>query len=635
MSIRYIGKTIKEARIQSGLTQEQFSEGVCDVTTLARIESGRAGAGPALFQALMTKAGKTSQIFPVFMDRKDFDCFFLLKEIKYNLQAFQTDDAGSKLETVRKLQWCDNILYYQEWLLLLGRTLKYSGYGDGEKLLELFEYAINLTRTDISYITIFKGGFFTVNEVALFLEIAEQLCLLHRTDESSVIISYFRQYLEKPEIGFDEREEFMMSIRCIHIMQLIVEGHYEDALNLVEEVKTEAAVMAHDTALIELHILAAVCYFRLRRMEEYDREIKTAFYSSMALKSGFEKVWAIILEKAKIKLPEALHMEATKKVTSYEDWDYMKHPEFRQGVLGSSFEEVFGIGKIISALRKEQHLTLQELAMGVCSKSCLSKIESGSLNPDIMLAETLLQRLGLSTDCLIFYGTRHETDLYNLRRRIVLANRNDKRMESILVEQLGSMLCSKDKLMRQYYKYKKAMGGPDGQGKLDALMESLQMTIQDFDIENLGKIHMSWTELTIVNNICNIKGKLSPLKTQRIWEKKYVGYLQNAHYMSALLKRRVYSLAVSHYSSFCFKEEAYEELVQLHRTLPKDAFWTTLVFMSYYLANLCQAYGILHMYDEAEEYATQSYYLFLLYGNKNAAARLKEFMLDDNGIVIG
>ena len=105
--------------------------------------------------------------------------------------------------------------------------------------------------------------------------------------------------------------------------------------------------------------------------------------------------------------------------------------------------------------------------------------------------------------------------------------------------------------------------------------------------------------------------------------------------MSALLKRRVYSLAVSHYSSFCFKEEAYEELVQLHRTLPKDAFWTTLVFMSYYLANLCQAYGILHMYDEAEEYATQSYYLFLLYGNKNAAARLKEFMLDDNGIVIG
>lgn len=156
----------------------------------------------------------------------------------------------------------------------------------------------------------------------------------------------------------------------------------------------------------------------------------------MALKSGFEKVWAIILEKVKIKLPEALHMEATKKVTSYEDWDYMKHPEFRQGVLGSSLEEVFGIGKIISALRKEQHLTLQEL-------------------------------------------------------------------------------------------------------------------------------------------------------------------------------------------------------VKLHRTLPKDAFWTTLVFMSYYLANLCQAYGILHMYDEAEEYATQSYYLFLLYGNKNAAARLKEFMLDDNGIVIG
>ena len=53
MSVRNAGKTIREARIKAGLTQEQLSEGVCSVLSLSRIENGSAGVSPVTFQALM------------------------------------------------------------------------------------------------------------------------------------------------------------------------------------------------------------------------------------------------------------------------------------------------------------------------------------------------------------------------------------------------------------------------------------------------------------------------------------------------------------------------------------------------------------------------------------------------------
>ena len=76
MSVRNAGKTIREARIKAGLTQEQLSEGVCSVLSLSRIENGSAGVSPVTFQALMAHAGAPCEVYPIFASRTDFDCFY-------------------------------------------------------------------------------------------------------------------------------------------------------------------------------------------------------------------------------------------------------------------------------------------------------------------------------------------------------------------------------------------------------------------------------------------------------------------------------------------------------------------------------------------------------------------------------
>ena len=73
MGVRNAGKTIREARIKAGLTQEQLSEGVCSVLSLSRIENGSAGVSPVTFQALMAHAGAPCEVYPIFASRTDFD----------------------------------------------------------------------------------------------------------------------------------------------------------------------------------------------------------------------------------------------------------------------------------------------------------------------------------------------------------------------------------------------------------------------------------------------------------------------------------------------------------------------------------------------------------------------------------
>ena len=62
MSIRNAGKTIKEARLKAGMTQEQLSEGICTVLSLSRIENGSCGVSAVTFQALMAHARSPSQV---------------------------------------------------------------------------------------------------------------------------------------------------------------------------------------------------------------------------------------------------------------------------------------------------------------------------------------------------------------------------------------------------------------------------------------------------------------------------------------------------------------------------------------------------------------------------------------------
>lgn len=120
MSIRNAGKTIKEARLKAGMTQEQLSEGICTVLSLSRIENGSSGVSPVTFQALMAHADAPCEIYPIFASRTDFECFYSLKRARYFLNSWQLQECYGELAAIESKSFADNKLYYQEWLYLYG-----------------------------------------------------------------------------------------------------------------------------------------------------------------------------------------------------------------------------------------------------------------------------------------------------------------------------------------------------------------------------------------------------------------------------------------------------------------------------------------------------------------------------------
>jgi len=99
MSVRNAGAAIREARQKAGLSQEKLSEGICSVLSLSRIENGTAGVSPATFQALMSHAGAPCEAFPIFANRADFDCFYVLKRARFYLDCWQLAEAYDELNS--------------------------------------------------------------------------------------------------------------------------------------------------------------------------------------------------------------------------------------------------------------------------------------------------------------------------------------------------------------------------------------------------------------------------------------------------------------------------------------------------------------------------------------------------------
>ena len=138
MSVRNAGKTIREARIKAGLTQEQLSEGVCSVLSLSRIENGSAGVSPVTFQALMAHACAPCEVYPIFAGRTDFDCFYTLNRARFYLGSWQLSQAYEELNKLEEWNFADNKLYYQEYLYLNGQIQVCSGCADHHALMTFF-----------------------------------------------------------------------------------------------------------------------------------------------------------------------------------------------------------------------------------------------------------------------------------------------------------------------------------------------------------------------------------------------------------------------------------------------------------------------------------------------------------------
>ena len=116
----------------------------------------------------------------------------------------------------------------------------------------------------------------------------------------------------------------------------------------------------------------------------------------------------------------------------------------------------YKLGEFIRYYRKKQKVSQADLCRNLCSVATMSRIENGETDTPVMMAQTLLERLGLNVnkfellldrDDSRYFRRRDEVDEALWKRDIPLAEKELAAYETMVEE---------DKLHQQYIKLQKA-----------------------------------------------------------------------------------------------------------------------------------------------------------------------------------
>ncbi len=170
--------------------------------------------------------------------------------------------------------------------------------------------------------------------------------------------------------------------------------------------------------------------------------------------------------------------------------------------------EKYAIGEIIRHLRKEQNLTQEELADGICSSVTISRIESGTQMPSDRIINQLLERLG--SDLYQTANTsreRRDSETEQQLKRIGTAvNSGDLNRAAALLSKIDSTAITDVRTKQLYILLQSVIALQGGTAPLCEIIERLQqglaLTKKDFSYTHFPDVPLTVTEANLLNALC-------------------------------------------------------------------------------------------------------------------------------------
>lgn len=171
--------------------------------------------------------------------------------------------------------------------------------------------------------------------------------------------------------------------------------------------------------------------------------------------------------------------------------------------------EIYRVGERIREERLRRKLSQEELSYGICSTVTLSRIENSTQKPSLKVEEALLEKLGCSTENLVFYASDEEAAKHRLETELsvlvmhrqpveeklaeykrLIANRsagsNMEKQFALMIEAIHALYAGEWELSRIY----------------EQLEEALLLTIPNYRERGIESIKVfTLTEIMVVNNI--------------------------------------------------------------------------------------------------------------------------------------
>lgn len=632
MSIRNAGKTIKEARLKAGMTQEQLSEGICTVLSLSRIENGSSGVSPVTFQALMAHADAPCEIYPIFASRTDFDCFYSLKRARYFLNSWQLQECYDELAAIESKSFADNKLYYQEWLYLYGSLLIRSGCNEHSDIYAIFLEAIHTTRPEIDFAD-FRQLFLSTTEIELLIAIAQEFLYLNNSDTCYIICSQIASYFASAELDYLKKDFLEAEYAISYSKYLLYIKDYEKVLSVADAYRHKMVQDSEDAPLLELTFLTALGYYYTGKKDAAYTYFKNTFYSAHAIESYYATICRnYVIEHNLFVLDNYLSkMEDISRI-NFPTKKVIDTSNLTDGTYDFFSPDILTIGRLIHDLRKEQCISQTILCQGLCSKSKLSKIENDLLQPDIFLAEALLQRLGISERVLTFWGNERESEIFQLHFKLMHCRllTNEQKMD--YMNRFRNLISEKKPNLLQSYIIDTCSLLNSPTEIIDRLQTGLYYSLPQFDIRLIHNYRLTWSELSLLNNIAynyrSIDNEKCILYFSKLFDYLYINSLD------ILLVKNVFTLTYFMYSHSLYVQGRYFEVTRLLNDDSYKILKGNSATFSYFLFYYCQSLAECKQLVTATKYAHYTCSIQELYELTINSNALKNYLQDDFGICI-
>lgn len=633
MSVRNAGKTIREARIKAGLTQEQLSEGVCSVLSLSRIENGSAGVSPVTFQALMAHVGAPCEVYPIFASRTDFDCFYTLNRARFYLGSWQLSQAYEELNKLEEWNFADNKLYYQEYLYLNGQIQVCSGCADHHALYDLFSSALHITRPEIDY-SDFHHLLLSIVEIELLIGVAQELLYLGKSDLCYNICSQIASYLANAEIDYLKKDSLYAQYAIVYTKYLLEMKDYNEALSIADSNRHKMVQNSDDSALLELTFLTSLGYYYTGEIETAYTYFKNTFYAAHSIESCYATICRnYVLSRHLFSLDDYLAQMDDIPLIIFPIKKAINTSDLTDGTYDFFSPDILTIGRLIHDLRTEQSISQIVLCQGLCSKSKLSKIENDTLQPDIFLTEALLQRLGRSERGFTFWGSERESKIYELKFKLMHTPKYQIDTVSLHLSQLGSVLTQKDVLPKQLFDLSYAINSTlSSQEKIKILSNALSYTLPDFDIHLIYNYRLSWAELSLLTNIAINYQSIDPNKSI-LYFSKILDYC-GLNSFDICFTATFLSPVLTFFCTNLYIDKHFYKLLDLFSEKYFSAQKKVLCNLGYFFFYYAQALGEVHNYTMVKCYGHYACAIQELYETKPNSDVLKEYLLKDFDITL-
>lgn len=504
-----------------------------------------------------------------------------------------------------------------------------SGLADHRQLYDLFLDALHISRPKIE-LTDFSGLLLSIPEIELLAAIAQEALLLDAMDICQSICVQLYAYLTNSQITFSEKEQLLAECAIVHTQYLLAVKDYETAFQLADINRHQMVLNGTNGPLFELNFLTGLCCWHLGRSEEAVGYFKSTFYSSHAVGSAFATICRnYIREYLNLTLPENLLAFPDIPLQRFPAKKITDTAAFSDGIYDFYGADVLTIGRIIRELRIRQGISQQMLCQGLCSRSKLSKIESGALWPDVLLAETLMQRLGISEREFTFWGNTEEAEFHELKFRLIGARYlSDSNSPQFLLE-LERFIAQKDNILyRQFYLYMRAQHSDSSAEKIALFSDALACTLPGFDSSRITEYRLSWMELTILNNLFS-----EYINTDAPYQ-SIIGFRQLLEYRhkmkpDIIFESHTFSVTLTMFCRTLYCQKHYRELIDLFNQ-------TDLTMLNYAIDQLggfyfyySQAFGECSQFEQAILIALYSCGLENMRETHENEIALSQYLIED------